>query len=69
MQAGAFDIVDERLDGDFDVESMKKATIVAVRSVERDASRRLSMADVLAQLKEAYSIHLAYLASSGRARK
>ncbi|PKI76778.1 hypothetical protein CRG98_002764 [Punica granatum] len=65
LQAGAFEIVDERLNGCFDVESMKRTAIVAVRSVERDASQRPTMAEVLSELKEAYSIQLSYLASSG----
>lgn len=67
LQAGAFEIVDESLNGTFDVESMKKAASVAVRSVERDALRRPKIADVLAELKEAYSIQLSYLAARGHA--
>ena len=63
LQAGAFEIVDENLKGTFDVESMRKAAIVAVRSVERDASQRPTIAEVLAELKEAYSIQLSFLAS------
>lgn len=63
LQAGAFEIVDESIKGTFDVESMRKAAIVAVRSVERDASQRPTIAEVLAELKEAYSIQLSYLAS------
>lgn len=65
LQAGAFEIVDERLKGCFDVESMKRTAIVAIRSVERDASQRPSIAEVLSELKEAYSIQLSYLTSSG----
>ncbi|KAF5746322.1 LRR receptor-like serine/threonine-protein kinase [Tripterygium wilfordii] len=65
LQAGAFEIVDERIKGSFDLESMRKAALVAVRSVERDALRRLTISQVLAELKEAYSIQLSYLASSG----
>ncbi|XP_022758647.1 probable LRR receptor-like serine/threonine-protein kinase At5g48740 isoform X2 [Durio zibethinus] len=65
LQAGAFEIVDDSLKGSFDVESMRKAALVAVRSVERDASRRPTMAEVLAELKEAYSFQLSYLASLG----
>ena len=65
MQAGAFEMVDDSLKGTFDVESMRKAAFVAVRSVERDASRRPTIAEVLAELKEAYSIQLSYLASLG----
>ncbi|KAG2716773.1 hypothetical protein I3843_03G144600 [Carya illinoinensis] len=63
LQAGAFEIVDESLMGTFDVESMRKAALIAVRSVERDASQRPTIAEVLAELKEAYSIQLSYLAS------
>lgn len=65
LQAGAFEIVDDRLMGTFDVESMRKAALIAVRSVERDASQRPTIAEVLAELKEAYSIQLSYLASRG----
>ncbi|XP_041005366.1 probable LRR receptor-like serine/threonine-protein kinase At5g48740 [Juglans microcarpa x Juglans regia] len=63
LQAGAFEIVDDSLMGTFDVESMRKAALIAVRSVERDASQRPTIAEVLAELKEAYSIQLSYLAS------
>ncbi|KAL5562103.1 hypothetical protein UlMin_031850 [Ulmus minor] len=63
LQAGAFEIVDDSLKGSFDVESMTKAASVAIRSVERDASQRPTIAHVLAELKEAYSIQLSYLAS------
>ncbi|KAF8394112.1 hypothetical protein HHK36_020317 [Tetracentron sinense] len=63
LQAGAFEIVDESLRGGFEVESMRKAASVASRSVERDASQRPTMAEVLAELKEAYSIQISYLAS------
>ncbi|KAA8550630.1 hypothetical protein F0562_002314 [Nyssa sinensis] len=65
LQAGAFEIVDESLKGTFDVESMRKAALVASRSVERDASQRPTIAVVLAELKEAYSIQLSHLASTG----
>ncbi|KAG8641933.1 probable LRR receptor-like serine/threonine-protein kinase At5g48740 [Manihot esculenta] len=63
LQAGAFEIVDDNLKGTFDVESMRKAAIVAVRSVERDASQRPNIAEVLADLKEAYNMQLSYLAA------
>ncbi|XP_062020434.1 probable LRR receptor-like serine/threonine-protein kinase At5g48740 [Rosa rugosa] len=63
LQAGAYEIVDESLEGTFDVESMRKAALVAVRSVERDASKRPTIAEVLAELKEAYIIQLSYLQS------
>lgn len=63
LQAGAFEIVDESLTGTFEVESMRKAAFVAVKSVERDASQRPTIGEVLAELKEAYSIQLSYLAS------
>ncbi|XP_068657785.1 probable LRR receptor-like serine/threonine-protein kinase At5g48740 isoform X2 [Aristolochia californica] len=63
LQAGAFEIVDECLRGTYDVESMRKVASVATRSVERDGSQRPTMAEVLAELKAAYSIQLEYLAS------
>nr|POF25539.1 putative lrr receptor-like serine/threonine-protein kinase [Quercus suber] len=63
LQAGAFEIVDESLTGTFEVESMRKAAFVAVKSVERDASQRPTIAEVLAELIGAYSIQLSYLAS------
>ncbi|GKU86066.1 hypothetical protein SLEP1_g642 [Rubroshorea leprosula] len=65
LQAGAFEIVDDSLKGTFEVESMRKAAQIAIRSVERDASRRPNIAEVLAELKEAYGIQLSYLASLG----
>lgn len=63
LQAGAYEIVDEHLEGTFDVQSMRKTALVAVRSVERDASQRPTIAEVLAELKEAFSIQLSYLQS------
>ncbi|KAK1558298.1 hypothetical protein Q3G72_000851 [Acer saccharum] len=63
LQAGTFEIVDESIKASFDAESMRKAALVAVRSVERDASQRPTIAEVLAELKQAYSIQLSYLAS------
>lgn len=63
LQAGAFEVVDDSLMGTFDVKSMRKAALIAVRSVERDASQRPTIAEVLAELKEAYSIQLSYLQS------
>ena len=63
MQAGTFEVVDKSLKGSFDVESMRKVGSIAVSSVERDASQRPTMGEVLAALKEAYSIQLAYFAS------
>lgn len=63
MQAGAFEVVDESIQGTFDLESMKKATFIAVKSVERDASQRPPIAEVLAELKEAYGIQLRFLES------
>ncbi|KAL3531111.1 hypothetical protein ACH5RR_010433 [Cinchona calisaya] len=65
LQAGAFEIVDESIKGTFDGESMRRAALIASRSVERDALRRPNIAQVLAELKEAYSIQLSYLASGG----
>lgn len=46
---------------------MRKAALIASRSVERDALRRPSIAEVLTELKDAYSIQLSYLASEGLA--
>lgn len=63
LQAGTFEVVDKSLKGSFDVESMRKVGSIAASSVERDASQRPTMGEVLAELKEAYSIQLAYLAS------
>lgn len=63
MQAGALEIVDESIQGSFDLESMKKAAFIAVKSVERDASQRPPIAIVLAELKEAYTIQLRFLES------
>lgn len=65
MQAGAFEIVDDSIKGTFDAESIRRAALIASRSVERDALRRPSIAEVLAELKEAYSLQLSYLASGG----
>ncbi|XP_010264107.1 PREDICTED: probable LRR receptor-like serine/threonine-protein kinase At5g48740 isoform X2 [Nelumbo nucifera] len=65
LQAGAFEIVDDCLKGTFDMESMRRAASVAARSVERDASQRPTMAEVLAELKEAYGIQLSYVTSRG----
>ncbi|KAG4188921.1 hypothetical protein ERO13_A08G194800v2 [Gossypium hirsutum] len=65
LQASAFEIVDDSLKGTFDAESMKRAALVAVKSVDRDASLRPTIAEVLAELKDAYSIQLSYLASLG----
>ncbi|KAK7349999.1 hypothetical protein VNO77_08000 [Canavalia gladiata] len=63
LQASAFEIVDEDIRGTFDPLSMRKASFIAVKSVERDASQRPSIAEVLAELKEAYSIQLRFLES------
>ncbi|WOL11965.1 putative LRR receptor-like serine/threonine-protein kinase [Canna indica] len=65
LQAGSFDIVDESLRGGFNKESMAKAASTAVRCVERDASRRPTIAEVLAELKEAYSTQLTSLSTQG----
>ncbi|KAK2649246.1 hypothetical protein Ddye_016735 [Dipteronia dyeriana] len=67
LQASAFEIVDESIKASFDVESMRKAALIAVRSVERDGSQRPIIAEVLAELKQAYSIQLSYLATYGHA--
>ncbi|XP_078158638.1 leucine-rich repeat protein kinase family protein isoform X1 [Carex rostrata] len=65
LQAGSFEILDENLMGDFNVESMTRAASIAVRCVERDASQRPTISQVLAELKEAYSIQLTTLSSRG----
>ncbi|KAL3633330.1 hypothetical protein CASFOL_022857 [Castilleja foliolosa] len=64
LQAGALEVVDENIKGSFDDESMRRTCLIACQSVERDASRRPTVSEVLAELKEAYSLQLAYLASS-----
>ncbi|MED6106121.1 hypothetical protein PIB30_002014 [Stylosanthes scabra] len=64
LQAGAYEIVDEDIRGSFDPLSMKKASLIAVRSVERDASQRPCIGEVLAELKEAYTIQLTFLEQS-----
>ncbi|KAL2488173.1 putative LRR receptor-like serine/threonine-protein kinase [Forsythia ovata] len=64
LQAGSFEVVDENIKGSFDSESMRRASLIACRSVETDALRRPTIAQVLAELKEAYTIQLAYLAST-----
>ncbi|RZB60260.1 probable LRR receptor-like serine/threonine-protein kinase At5g48740 isoform X1 [Glycine soja] len=63
LQAGAFEIVDEDIRGSFDPLSMRKAAFIAIKSVERDASQRPSIAEVLAELKETYNIQLRFLES------
>ncbi|KAG8387333.1 hypothetical protein BUALT_Bualt02G0010600 [Buddleja alternifolia] len=65
LQAGAFEIVDDNIKGSYDAESMRRASLIACRSVERDALHRPSISEVLSELKEAYSLQLAFLASSG----
>ncbi|KAL6497890.1 hypothetical protein OROHE_026917 [Orobanche hederae] len=65
LQAGGFEVVDDCIKGSFDAESMRSASLTACRSVERDALCRPTISEVLAELKEAYSLQLAYLASSG----
>lgn len=60
----SIEIVDESIKGSYDVESMKRASLIARRSVERDALCRPSISEVLAELKEAYKLQLAYLSSS-----
>lgn len=57
--------MDENIKGAFNPESMKKAASVAIRCVERDASHRPTIAEVLAELKEAYSIQLTSMSSEG----
>ncbi|XP_031479079.1 probable LRR receptor-like serine/threonine-protein kinase At5g48740 [Nymphaea colorata] len=66
LQAGTLEVVDENLKGSFDPQSMKLVALVAIRSVDSEASRRPTMAEVLADLKEAYSIQLAYISASGQ---
>ncbi|KAK9160025.1 hypothetical protein Syun_006366 [Stephania yunnanensis] len=65
LQAGTFEIVDESLKGSYDMESMRKVASIASRAVERDASERPTMAEILTVLKDAYSIQFAFLASGG----
>lgn len=66
LQAGTLEVVDESLKGTFDPQSMKLVALVAIRSVDSEASRRPTTAEVLTDLKEAYSIQVAYLAASGQ---
>lgn len=64
LQAGAFErVVDESLRGRFDVESMKKTALIAIRCVERDASQRPNIGQVLVHLKEAYDSQITYLST------
>ncbi|KAI9108098.1 hypothetical protein K1719_020971 [Acacia pycnantha] len=63
LQAEAFEIVDDSIKGNFDVESMRKTAYIAVKSVESDASLRPTIAEVLAELQKAYDIQLRYLES------
>ncbi|KAE9622156.1 putative protein kinase RLK-Pelle-LRR-I-1 family [Lupinus albus] len=63
LQAGAFEVVDESIQGTFDMESMKKATLIAIKSVEMSASQRPPIAEVLAELKEAYITQLRFIES------
>ncbi|GER33352.1 leucine-rich repeat protein kinase family protein [Striga asiatica] len=65
LQAGGFEVVDECIKDSFEAESMKRASLIACRSVERDALRRPTISEVVAELKEAYSLQLAYLATFG----
>ncbi|XP_019413036.1 PREDICTED: probable LRR receptor-like serine/threonine-protein kinase At5g48740 isoform X2 [Lupinus angustifolius] len=63
LQAGAYEVVDESIQGTFDIESMRKATLIAIKSVEMNASQRPLIAEVLAELKEAYSTQLRFIES------
>ncbi|KAL8150767.1 hypothetical protein V2J09_020575 [Rumex salicifolius] len=65
LKGGTFEIVDESIKGRFDKESIKIAAFLASRCIERDASLRPTFAEVLDELKQAYSIQLAYLATTG----
>ncbi|GMH27922.1 hypothetical protein Nepgr_029765 [Nepenthes gracilis] len=65
LQAGVFEVVDVSIQGTFNVESMRKTAFSASRCVERDASLRPTIAEVLRDLKEAYSIQLSYLEATG----
>ncbi|KAI3993620.1 hypothetical protein MKX01_002633 [Papaver californicum] len=47
LQAGAFEIVDGRIEGSYDLKSMRKTAFVASRDIERDASQRPTLAQVL----------------------
>ncbi|XP_071699346.1 probable LRR receptor-like serine/threonine-protein kinase At5g48740 [Rutidosis leptorrhynchoides] len=63
LQAGAFEIVDESIKGTYDEESMRKTASIASRCVDRDASHRPNIAEVLAVLKESYGLQLSHLAA------
>ncbi|KAG7025405.1 putative LRR receptor-like serine/threonine-protein kinase, partial [Cucurbita argyrosperma subsp. argyrosperma] len=44
---------------------MKKAAVIAIRCVERDASLRPNIGQVLDDLKQAYDAQIAYLSTFG----
>ncbi|KAJ3671772.1 hypothetical protein LUZ60_007851 [Juncus effusus] len=58
LQAGSFEVVDESIMGGFNMESMRRAACIAVKCVERDPILRPIISEVLAELKESYSIQL-----------
>lgn len=56
LQAGDYNVVDKNLQNNYSTESLKRVASIASRCVERDASQRPTMAEVLSELKEALAI-------------
>ncbi|GLJ07608.1 hypothetical protein SUGI_0070710 [Cryptomeria japonica] len=56
LQAENYDVVDPSLENNYKIESLKRVARVAAQCVERDASQRPTMAEVLSELKEALVI-------------
>ena len=57
-------IVDSRLQGDFDTSSVWKAVEIAMASVSMNSTRRPYMSDVVTELKECLAMELARKQSS-----
>jgi serine/threonine protein kinase len=56
LQAGDYNVVDKNLQNNYSTESLKRVASIASRCVERDASQRPTMAEVLSELKESLAI-------------
>ncbi|KAH9312395.1 hypothetical protein KI387_027430, partial [Taxus chinensis] len=56
LQAENYDVVDKSFENNYKMESLKRVACVAAKCVERDASQRPTMAEVLSELKEALAI-------------
>lgn len=52
-QASAFEIVDERITGNFEYGIMRRASWIACRCVEIDVLHRPTTSEVLVEIKEA----------------